>query len=222
MLRKLLLIASAILMPLGLIAVTGSVAGAVPVASINGTVVCTTISPVRSIAFNPPLTSTGTAASELVTVTATLTGCTTALVPAVVITQGAYTATMKITGLDANNCGFLTAGGHVVAGKFKVVWTTSGANTLSPNKSKGQFNQYVGGTVLVGGNAYNTFTIPGGGGIISLAGAFEGGDLGAASVFNSRSTATAAALTNDCTNPNQLFDFGIRKNNAAPPAAYFG
>ena len=112
MIRKLLVVAAAVAMPLGMVAVVGSTpAGAVPLVVANGTIDCTIIT--GSVNFTPKLVTPGTVGIETISYKMVLKGCTTTATNLLggaanlhTITGHAYGVYVYNTGLalTANDC----------------------------------------------------------------------------------------------------------------------
>jgi len=157
MMRKLLVIAAAIAIPFGLIAATGGVAGAVttgPAAA--DSIVCHDIT--GTLHFNRALNNTGyTSGTIVTTVSATLTGCTTAGSYSVTVSKGAVAGTLtSAAGTTSHPIGKCTGlvGSAKEVGTLTTTWTANHSILASKSSVKSD----TGGSH----SGYGTFTIPGG------------------------------------------------------------
>ena len=127
MIRKLILVAAVAAMPLGMIAATGTVAGAVSPAT--GTATCKTIT--GTVKFSHVETKAGVLATtvplkQTITVTAKLGGCTT--VPAGKAATANVTGTIVTTtavGKTAYKCTGLLGASLDTSAKLSVAWNTA-------------------------------------------------------------------------------------------------
>lgn len=216
MIRKVLLIGAAALVPAGLIA-TASVAsaGGSTVNATNDTATCTTVS--GSAKFSPPISTSEAAGSTTTTVKATLGSCTTNAVGLTITsgkTSGSFTSNPHSAG--TNGCTAL-AGATPESGSLSTKWKTS--PKLSSGNSVMNVTQ-VYGTIAGDGNA--EFEIPGPGGTASGSGSFQGTNGGASDSSNAESTVPATTLLSTCEGKKGLKGFDFTTPTSGGPAANFG
>ncbi len=169
--KKLLLTAAAVAMPLGAIAGTASVAGAgAPKVDVtHATVDCTGVT--GSAKFAPSLTLTGTS-PEKTSIKLALSGCTVSGVPGVTISAGSGSGTLH----SATNSAAALLGPTAVTGSVKIKWTS---NVKLTNK-----DSTVTITVITGGTPSDNYaSLAVLSGDSSVAGDFAGSDLGATSTM---------------------------------------
>ncbi len=216
MIRKLLLVAAATAMPLGIIAATGGVAsaGGPTVNVANDSVTCADVS--GTVTFDPPLTLAGTTDhSQTSTITASLKKCTVTGPNAATITKATVTGTI----VDPSTTGSCTglSGATSVTGNLTTTWSSK--DTLAPGKtSTTTFNQDVGSTYTKGKNAYGLFSIPGAGGTIAVSGDFTGGNGGATSSVEAQTKDTEAKIVAACEAPGGLSSLALEQHKGASAA----
>ncbi len=213
MIRKMLLVAAAVAMPVGVIAVTAGTASAKTVTvTVTGTdATCTTSGGTIAFQFGigvagvgayvPPTKNKGqkikiTGVNLSCTspaVTGTFTGVASGKLDSTNTTESAstfYSAT-SILGNDPS------AGG-TLSGSLKVKWTAPVGYKFSAKTSVLTINSTTGGTTVIGGDTYGSFTIPGttpG----SISGAFDGTDGGVSATTFVPTAQDEAALTTEAT-----------------------
>jgi hypothetical protein len=211
MIRKLLVVAAAIAMPVSAVAVTGGMAsasGSHGGSAATDTIVCTKIT--GKVVFSPKVDKTGyTNMAIKSTVTATLSGCTVKGTFVDHVTSGSVTGSLTGTkgtvAKPAGKCSGLI-GSNADVGALSTKWAASPAvpNSVLNVKS------VSGGTH----GAFGTFTIPGtvkG----TAAGSFEGTDHGAKDKSVAQTVATAASLITTC-DSSGLSTLSITTDSAAP------
>jgi len=208
MIRKLLLVAAATAMPIGLIAATGGLANATaapPVNATNYTVNCTGIA--GSAKFSPAVTSDESAGTGTIAIKATLSGCTatpTTGGTAVTITSAKVAGTLSSTRTAGENGCAALAGGSDATGNLVTTWKTtpklvSATSTIKVNSIAGS----IGGD----GNAY--FNIPGTVPNGTASGSFQGTNGGASDATSAQTTTSAAAIATTCVGKKGLKSIDI-------------
>ena len=192
MIRKMLVIAAAVAMPVSVIAATAGPAAAVTkVNATNYTVTCTAIA--ATATFSPKLTNTATAASpEKTKIAGSVTKCTatpTTGGAAVKLSKGTVSGTIT-NASSTHTCAGLTTP-TTETGSLKVTWTTIPAGTLLTATSTAFPTTVTGGA---GGNGRATFTIA----FSHVTGSFQGSDSGASSTSDAQTTTTAASIFTTC------------------------
>jgi hypothetical protein len=203
MIRKLLLVAAATAMPLGIIAATGSLAtakAAPPVNATTATVTCTGIT--GSAKFVPPVTSNESAGTGKTEIKAKLSGCTTSA--GVTISSGSVSGTLTTTRTAGENGCVALAGGSSATGPLTTVWKT--APKLSSGNSVIQVNSIAGS---VGSNGNATFKIPGTTPNGTPSGSFQGTNAGASDATSAQTTTSAATILSTCDGKKGLKSIGI-------------
>lgn len=202
MIRKMLVIAAAVAMPVSIIAVSGGIAGASnPHAgsATTDTIICTKIS--GSVKFSPALNNKGyTSGVTTTTVSATLTGCTVKGTYADKVTSGAVTGTIKSTKGKGGTCAGVTAKSITDAGTLTTKWK---ATPAVPNSGL-NIKSIAGGVK----NNHGTFTIPGttkG----TAAGSFQGANKGASDKTVAQTTDTVTQLATACGSKGGLSSLAI-------------
>ncbi len=210
MIRKMLVVAAAIAMPVSIIAVSGGIAGASnPHAgsATTDTISCTKIT--GSVKFSPALTTKGyTSGVTTTTVTATLTGCTVKGTYTDKVTSGAVSGTIKSTKGKGGTCGGLVAKSITDAGTLTTKWK---ATPAVPNSGL-NIKSVAGGTK----NNHGTFTIPGtvkG----TAAGSFQGANKGASDKTIAQTTATVSQLATACSSKGGLSSLAIETEPGTTP-----
>ncbi len=203
MIRKLLLVAAATAMPIGLITATGGMASAAtsPVNATKATVKCTGIT--GTATFSPAVTSSETAGSGTTSIKATLTGCTTN--DKVKVTGAKVSGSLKTTRTAGENGCVALAGNNAAAGKLTTTWTTS-PKLASPTSTIAVAS--IAGSVGSDGNA--TFTIPGSTPNGKPSGSFQGKNHGASDSTTAQSTASAASILSTCDSSKGLKSFKFK------------
>lgn len=201
MIRKLLLVAAAAAMPLGLAtAVSGTAgAGGSTVNATNDTVTCTGLS--GTLKFSPPITKSESAGTTTTTIKATLSGCTSA--PGLTVTSGSVTGTLSDTHAAEDGCTAL-AGSLSASGSLTTKWKTS--PKLSSGNSVIAVNSVEGG---VGGDGNATFDIPGSTPNGTPSGSFQGTDHGASDTTAAQSTVSAVSILGTCDGKKGLKSLSI-------------
>jgi len=189
MLRKLLVVAAAIAMPVSVVAVTSATAGAAkgPSAATD-TLVCNNIS--GTVSFSIPLTNAGntTGGVETSTVNATVSGCTASGTFPVTVTSG------SISGTFAGKPG---SAKHPSAQCTGLLGTSKNKGTVSTawNSSPAVPGSTIGVKTVTGGTdgANAQFTLNG-----KFKGSFGGADKGKTSKSVSDTVETVSALAAQC------------------------
>jgi hypothetical protein len=217
MIRKLLLVAAATAMPIGLIAVTGGAGGmasaaTTPVNATKATVKCTGIT--GSATFKPAVTSKETAGSGTITIKASLTGCTTS--DKVKVTGAKVSGALTATRTAGENGCIALAGDSAAVGKLVTTWTTS-PKLASPTSTIAVTS--IAGSVGSDGNA--TFAIPGNTPNGTPSGSFQGKNHGAGDSTMAQSTAAATSILSTCDSAKGLKSFTFT-SPASGPAVSLG
>jgi hypothetical protein len=218
MIRKMLVVAAAIAMPVSVIAVSGGVAGAkTPTGAAADTIHCTTES--ATVNLNPPLTpagkTTGSPAHDTITSSSgSVSGCTVTKTPTGVALSG---VTGTITGSiyakkapsvkhPGSQCvGLLGTSKEAKTSTITIKWTDP-ANNVIPSTVV-SIKEVIGGSS--GSPAHGTFNITG-----KLAGSFLGLDKGKSSSLAAETVDTTAALTAECTPSPGIASVAIMANAA--------
>jgi hypothetical protein len=201
MIRKLLLVAAATAMPLGMIAASAgtSSAGTPKVNATTATVTCTGISGTAS--FKPNITSNEPAGTTKTSIKATLTGCTTN--DGVTVTKASVKGTLSDTHPAENGCTGL-AGSITATGPLTTKWTTT--PKLSSGASVVNVNSLTGG---LGGDGNATFMIPGSTPNGTPSGSFQGLNGGASDATSAQTTTSALSILNTCSTGKGLKSIAI-------------
>ena len=185
--KKLLLAAAAVAMPVGMIASTAGIAGAgAPKTDVtHNTVSCTTVT--GTAKFAPALISGGSQ-PENTNVKLVLGGCTTDAA-GVTISAGKGSGVLH----SASNNATSLLGPTAVTGQVVIKWTT--------NKKLTTKSSTVTVTVVTGGTSgsYASFAVTSGN--ASVAGDFAGSDAGATTTLYAETTQTLATLGAEATPP---------------------
>ena len=200
--KKLLIAAAVVAMPLGTVAVAAATnaGAAVPVIQADGSIHCTTLG--GAVSFLPAEHTVGTVNSETTSITATLKGCTvsgnTNLAAGSVVT-GVAKSTIVTTTTDnsANACGGLATGKPQT---LTVAWTSK-VNTVVVQKLKTSVISFDGFDPVFNGVGDAGFDLAGDtGGIASetATSSFVGGDAGASSDSNVFGKYTIAKIQGLC------------------------
>jgi hypothetical protein len=218
MIRKMLVIAAAVAMPVSVIAMTAGPAGAAStVNATNYTVSCTGIT--AKATFSPALTTLGsTPGVETTKIAGTASGCT------VTPTLGGTAVHVKkatISGTITNPTSSHTCTGLETAttetGSLKVKWTTT--PKLSTTTSVVKPTTVTG---AVGADLHATFAIAFGTG---ATGPFQGSDGGISSTTNAETVLGGPAINAQCATTAGLTTLGIQPNsvtNGGGPAFTVG
>ena len=189
MIRKLLVVAAAVAMPVSIVAVSGGIAGAVkPPSAATDTAVCTGIT--GTVHFSIPLTNAGvTSGAEVTTLSGTLSGCTASGAFPVTLSGGSFSATLTGKAASAKHpaatCGGL-AGATKESGTLTTTW--AGSSPAVPATTT-KLKTATGGI----SGAVASFTVQG-----KYSGSFGGADKGKSSATNARTTETIASILTSC------------------------
>ncbi len=215
MFRKLLMVAAATAMPIGIIAASGGVASAKTTVNVaNDNITCSAVK--GTVTFSPPLTLDGTTDhSQSTTVTATLTKCKVTGSNAAVVSKGTVTGTI-VDPSTTGSCGGLS-GASSVTGNLSTTWKST--DILQPGTTSATtFDQDFGSTYTKGKNSYGLFTIPGAGGTIGVSGDFTGGNGGDTSSIEAQTKDTDAQILTTCEAPGGLSSLAIESHKGAAAA----
>lgn len=203
MIRRMLVIAAAIAVAVGVIGATGGVAGAGAATGVEAdTLHCATEQAVAT--FSIPFTAKGvTSGQETTTITGSLSDCT---VSGPTPVSGTVTATISGTLVSgkpgsvknpAAVCATL-AGGVTTKekGNLTVKWSDALDPAVNGLSSITKVKDIQGGTITVGGTLYGAFTVQGKGGKTNL---FQGTDKGKSSVTSSMTVTPGVTLLTQCT-----------------------
>ena len=228
MIRKMLMVAAAVAMPIGVIATTAGTASAGAVIDTTGapaTASCTTSG--GTLTFKHPIglvTPGGYVAptknkGNQITVAGVALNCTS---PAV--SQGSFTGVLSGKIKTANpadtptqeySCtslvGVSPAPGGSLSGVLKIKWTGPAGVKFTAKKSAIVVSSILGG---VNGGGQGTFTIPGNPGTGSVIGAFPGSDAGASSTSTDATAQTETALAGACTSAAGLGTIALGSGTA--------
>jgi hypothetical protein len=217
MIRKVLMVAAAVAMPIGVVAASAGTAGAkvVKVDATNYTVSCTSIT--ATAKFNPPLTTAGGAASnEATSISGSGSGCT------VTPSSGGTPVTVsgvKIKGVINDATSTHTCGGLITptteSGSLTAKWTASpklvsSSSVINPTT--------VQGGAGADGNA--TFALAFG---PATSGPFQGTDAGTSSSTSAETTTSISDILTLCGGKG-IKKLGIttNTNSGAPVAIHVG
>jgi hypothetical protein len=203
MFRKVLLVAAATAMPIGLIAATGGMASAAttPVNATKATVTCAGIT--GTATFSPAVTSKETAGSGTTTIKATLTGCTTS--DKVKVSGAKVSGALKTTRTAGEDGCTALAGNSSDSGDLTTTWTTT---PKLVTKTSTIDVKSIAGSVGSDGNA--TFSIPGSTPNGKPSGSFQGKNHGASDSTTAQSTASAASILTTCDSAKGLKSFTFK------------
>ncbi len=181
--KKLLLTAAAVAMPVGLVAATGGVASAAaPKTDVtNASISCTTVS--GTLKFAPALTLAG-GQPENSGVKLSVSGCTVSGAPGVTVSAGKGAGVLHSAD---NNAGGLL-GSTAVTGQVNIKWTSN--VKLTSKTSTVTVSFFTGGTSTDG---FATLDILAG--KASVSGDFSGGDAGANTTLHAETGQSVADLT---------------------------
>lgn len=188
--KKLLLTAAAVAMPVGLVAATGGIAsaGAPKTDVTNASISCTGVS--GTLKFAPALTLAG-GQPENTNVKLALSGCTVSGVAGVTVSAGKGAGVLH----SANNSAAGLLGSTAVTGHVNIKWTSN--VKLTSKESTVTVTYFTGGTDNTDG--YATLDILAGN--ASVSGDFSGGDAGSHTTLHAETGQTVAALTATLTAP---------------------
>ncbi len=197
MIRKLLIVATAIAMPVSIIgtfAATSAGAKTLPVNATNYTVVCTGIT--GSVKFSPPVTTDETAGTGTTSIKAVLSGCTATPTlggTAVSITSAKVSGSLATTRTTGENGCVALAGGSTATGTLTTKWKTSpklvtATSSLAVNSIAGS----------IGGDGNASFQIPGTVPNGPASGSFQGSNAGASDTTSAQTTTSAASILATC------------------------
>jgi hypothetical protein len=203
MIRRLLVIAAAVAVPVSVVAATGGVAGAAAPTGVQlDHLHCTTESTTAS--FSVPFSATGVTGGQqqMTTITGTISGCTVTSGPVAI--PGTITGTISgtlATGKPASTkhpagmCASL-ANGTVTKEKGTLTVTWSGDPLVNGLTSSTKVKSISGGALTVGGIVYGGFTVNGKALKTNI---FQGTDKGASGVASSMTVMQGAPLLAQCT-----------------------
>jgi len=215
MIRKMLVIAAAVAMPVSVIAATAGTAsaGGPTVNASNYTVTCTGITAKAS--FSPALTNAGSASSPEVTkIKGSASSCT--VTPTVGGTPVTITGA-KVSGTITNPTSTHTCGGLATAstetGALTVKWKST--PKLSASSSVASPTSVMG---AVGGDGHATFGIS----FSGVTGDFAGTDAGASSTNDAETTTTVTSILTTCAKGLKSINITADTNAGAGPALHLG
>ena len=229
MLRKMLLIAAAVAMPVGVIAATAGTASAAKVTDTTdapATASCTSSG--GTLTFKTPIglvTPGGYVApvknkGNQIKVAGVNLTCTSSAVP-----QGSFTGVLSGKIKTANpadtpaaeySCVGLTgvspAPGRTLSGTLKIKWSAPAGVKFSAKKTAIVVSSILGGVNMAGDG---TFTVPGNPGTGSVIGGFPGSDAGASSTVSAATADSEAALPATCTSAAGLGTINLGTGTAS-------
>jgi hypothetical protein len=207
MIRKMLVIAAAVAMPVSVIAATGGVAGAKAATGIAGdSISCTSLS--ATVHLSPPLTPNGVtsgppATTTITSTTGSLAGCTVTkgAVDGVALTNvtGTISATLHAKKAPSAKHPGSTCAGLLSAtkesGNITVAWHSSTAGAPAIPSTVISVKSVTASAPTSGGNAgHGVFAVAG-----KNSGSFLGADKGKTSSLTARTVQTTAQLATACT-----------------------
>ncbi|HEV3282512.1 MAG TPA: hypothetical protein VG032_12995 [Acidimicrobiales bacterium] len=216
MLRKMLLIAAAVAMPLGFIAATAGTASAKSVIDTTDGATASCTSSGGTITFKVGIGLAGGSyvfptknKGNQIKVAGVVLTCTSSAVP-----QGSFTGVASGKIKTANpgetpqqfyGCtslvGVSPGPGGTLAGSLKIKWTAPVGVKFSDKKDTINISTILGGVNMAG---QGTFTIPGNPGTGSITGAFNDSDGGASSSSTTATAQTETQLAGECTQAGGL------------------
>ncbi len=218
MFRKVLIVAAAAALPVSMIAATGTIAGA-SAPTINATTNTATCTGLKGTAkFSPPISENETVgATEVTTIKAKLTGCT-SNATGLTVKDGTVKGSFSDTITSANGCASLL-GSNTESGTLTTKWSTT--PKLSSGSSVVTIHSVQGGVAPDGTNA--EFQIPGST-PDSATGSFQGTDSGASGSTAAQSKQTVTALGKSCAGKSGIKSLSLVPvtGSGAPVAAFFG
>jgi hypothetical protein len=229
MLRKMLLIAAAVAMPVGVIAATAGTAAAMKVTDQTGapaTASCTTsggtltfkvpIGIVTTGGYQAPTKNKG---NQIKVAGVTMT-CTSSAV-----SQGTFTGTLSgklktgnpgDTPTQEYSCtalvGVSPAPGGFLTGSLSIKWAAPAGVKFSAKKTSIPVTSILGG---VNGSSQGTFTIPGNPGTGSIIGGFPGSDGGASGTSTDATAQTESQLATQCQGTTGLSTIALGSGTAS-------
>ena len=229
MIRKMLMVAAAVAMPVGVIAATAGTASAKPVTDTvaGATATCTTSGGTIGFHYAIGVARPGRVRSpgqeqgaedhdqrsgpvlHLVGGRGTFTGVASGKLASTNPGESAadFYSAASIEGNDPS------AGG-TLSGSLKVAWTAPPNQKFSSKDSVITIHSTVGGTTTIGGDTYGSFTIPGTT-PSSISGAFGGSDSGASSTTFAPTAQDEAALTVEATGAGGISTITLGSGSAA-------
>src|SRR5450631_1840052 len=217
MIRKMLVVAAAVAMPVSVIAVTGGVAGAkAPTGIVADTIQCTTTA--ATVNLNPALTPSGQTSGPAATTTITsalgsVSGCTvTTGISGTPLTNVTGNITGTITAKKApsvkhpgSTCGGLLGASKEAKGStLSIHWVSSTPGAPVIPDSTIALKSVTGG---VGGDGHGTFNVAG-----KASGSFLGQDKGKSSSLAAETVQTVADLGAECTPSPGISTVPIQNN----------
>ena len=204
--KKLLLAAAAVALPVGIIASTAGIAAAkgTPVDVTNASITCTAVS--GQLKFAPALTAAG-GKPENTNVKLAVSGCTVSGVAGVTVTSGKGAGVLH----SASNAVAGLLGATAVTGQVNIQWASS--PKLTSKMSTVTVTFFTGGTSTDG---FATLDITAG--HASVSGDFSGGDAGANTTLHAETGQTVAQLGTEVTPPNKgIKSVTMVSNNPGQP-----
>jgi len=211
--KKLLLAASAVAMPIGLVAATGGVAsaGAPKVDVSNASITCTSVT--GQAKFAPSLVLAGPfKPAENTNIKLALSGCTVTGAPSVTISGGKGAGVLH----SNSNSAAALLGPVVVTGQINIKWT-SNVKLTSKQSS-------VNVTLVNGGVSAPYASLSVAAGKASVTGDFAGSDGGATSTLYAETTQPVAAITTSASSSKGLksINLGTDGTHALPNSLHLG
>ncbi len=209
MIRRMVVIAAAIALPVSVVAATGSMAGAgaPKIDATHNTVTCTGVS--GTVKFSPPITTNESAGTETTSIKATLTGCTSNATGLTVLSGSAKGSISSTHTAGTNGCTAL-AGNNTENGTLTTKWKSS--PKLSSGSSVVTVHSVMGS---IGSNGNATFHIPGST-PSSGTGSFSGTDNGASDATSAQTTTSASSILATCETAKGLKSIGIQSPQSGP------
>ncbi len=201
------MVAAVTIMPIGAVVATGSIAGA----GVNESGTATCGATTGTLSFSTPISNAGVSLApghsftQTTTVKATLTKCARAG-GGITLTKGTVLGTVKQTTHNSTTktekvatCAGLT-GTNAVTAKLTTTWTASSAI----NATVSNFKSVLGGSVVISGNTYGTFTLPAtSAGNLAGSGSFLGTNTGKTDKSNARTVKTVTQIATACATPQK-------------------
>lgn len=211
MIRKLLVVAAAVAMPVSLVGISGMAGAAKGPSAATDTAVCTGLT--GTVSFSIPLTNHGsTSGTEVTTVSGHLTGCTASGSFAVNLpSSGSFPFSATLTGKPGSakkptaTCGGLN-GPTKQKGNLVTTWTGS-TPAIAPTTIG--LKSTTGG---VGSDGHGTFTVQG-----KYKGSFGGSDKGATSSTAAETVDTITTIVGEC-GTTGVSSLGIQTEPGVNPA----
>ena len=190
--KKMLLTAAAVAMPVGMIAGAAGIAGATPPPKIDlsgATISCTNVT--GTAKFAPRLILGGTGTSENTNVKLAISGCTVSgTATPVIVSSGKGAGVLHSGSTNATSL----FGPNAVTGQVNIKWSSS--SKLTSKMSTVTVTVVTGGTPADG---YASLAVTAGN--ASVTGDFAGSDAGATSTLYAETTQTVATLATEATPP---------------------